>query len=193
MCVAIAPQFNNSASASNAHSCTLTQAQLNVAAAQGFKPDESPWAIVYDMEGAGTLRIIQGVGLYFRQGRMVYGSVTPSAYYMFTYTGDTWTWYNKSINRAYVQFTYNYNTQICTSVGISYEATSEEYTNRYAVVYPFPITPTASGGGLTEKQIDTFGAKYIEPAYKVIGAGVAIVILYTAYAFALKPWIRRFR
>jgi len=55
------------------------------------------------------------------------------------------------------------------------------------------VTPPETPHALTTAEADALGAKYIEPLYRVIGGAIAVAVLYGAYAFALKPWIRRFR
>lgn len=53
--------------------------------------------------------------------------------------------------------------------------------------------PTPADTPLTAVELDAFGEKYIMPFYKVIGMVAAMGVLYAAYAFVLKPWLRRFR
>lgn len=56
-----------------------------------------------------------------------------------------------------------------------------------------PALPPSGGGGLTEAQADAWGVKFVQPAYEVAGSIAAAGVLFAAYSFILKPWVRRFR
>lgn len=53
-------------------------------------------------------------------------------------------------------------------------------------------TPEPNTGSLTAAELELFAEKYITPIYKIIGATAAFLMLYAAYTFVLKPWVRRF-
>lgn len=81
---------------------------------------------------------------------------------------------------------YNVNFTLYTDEAEPFNLDSTDRSFTVAITEPSGDTP------LTALELDAFGVKFIQPIYEFLGMIVAIAVLYSAYAFVLKPWLRRF-